>query len=127
MPWWAIAYLVFLALIISISIIKDIIDQRSIRYISAEFISGIIGISFIIACWYSELAGILSWLIIPMLIYSVSWDQYSLQHMKKSNYKDLSEQENDDMHKYSKLFAVLFVTPCYIAGLYLSYQLLQNA
>jgi len=104
MPEWAIAYLVFLALIVLISIIKDVIDQRCLHYISAEFSSGVIGISFIIACW----------------------DQYALQHMKKSNYEDLSKQENEDMLKYSKLFAVLFVVPCYIAGLYLSYQLIQN-
>ena len=126
MPWWAIAYLVFLVLILSISVIKDIIDQRGLYYIFSEFASGIVGISFIIACWHSGLASILSWFVIPMLIGSVSWDLYALRHMKKTNYKDLSEQENEDMHKFSKLFAVLFVSPCYIAGLYLSYQLIQN-
>jgi len=126
MPEWAIAYLVFLALIVLISIIKDVIDQRRLHYISAEFSSGVIGISFIIACWHQGLANTLNWFVIPMFIYSVSWDQYALQHMKKSNYEDLSKQENEDMLKYSKLFAVLFVVPCYIAGLYLSYQLIQN-
>jgi len=126
MPWWVIAYLVFLALIILISIIKDIIDQRRLHYIFAEFASGVSGISLIIACLHQGLASILGWFVIPMLIYSVSWDQYALQHMKKPTYKDLSELENEDMHKYSKLFAVLFVLPCYIAGLYLSYQVIQN-
>lgn len=126
MPWWVIAYLVLLVLIILISIIKDVIDHRGITYIAAEFASGTIGVSFVIACWYSELANTLSWLVIPLLIYSVFWDQYALRYMERTEYKDLSEQENDDMHKYSKLFAILFVLPCYIAGLYLSYQLFQN-
>jgi len=125
MPWWAIAYLVFLAVIVLISIIKDFIDHHAIPYIAAEFISGAISVSFIVAYWYSELANTLSWLVIPLLIYSVSWDQYALHHMKKADYEDLTEQENKDMHKYSKLFAISFVLPSYIAGLYLSYQLFQ--
>jgi len=124
MPWWAIAYLVFLVLIILVSIVKDFIDHRAIPYITAEFISGAISVSFIIAYWYTELANTLSWLVIPLLIYSVGWDQYALRHMKKVAYDDLTEQENSDMHKYSKLFAVVFVLPSYLAGLYLSYQII---
>jgi len=124
MPWWVIAYLVFLGLVILVSIIKDFIDHRAVPYIAAEFISGAISVSFIIAYWYAELADTLSWLIIPLLIYSIGWDQYALRQMKKTEYDDLTEQENKDMHKYSKLFAISFVLPCYLAGLYLSYQLI---
>jgi hypothetical protein len=126
MPWWTIAYLVFLVLVILISIIKDVIDHRPVPYVAAEFISGAIGVSFIVACWYTELATALSWLVIPLLIYSVAWDQYALRHMEKADYGDLTEHENNEMHKYSKLFAIFFVLPCYIAGLYLSYQFFQN-
>ena len=126
MPWWAITYLVILILLILLSIIKDIIDNRGIAYVSAEVVSGAAGASFIIASWYSTLAHMLSWSIIPLLIFSIAWDQYALQHIKKTDYKDLTEKENDDMHYYSKLFAIGFVFPCYLAGLYLIYQLIQN-
>jgi hypothetical protein len=126
MPWWAIAYLVILLLIVIISIIKDIADHRHFTYVFAELASGIVSVSFIFACWYTELANILSWAVIPLLIYTISWDQYALRHMKKAVYRDLTETENKDMHQYSKLFAVLFMLPCYAAGACLSYQLLQH-
>ena len=59
-------------------------------------------------------------------MYSISWDQYALRNLKKSEYTDLTELENKQMHKYSKLFAIFMVLPSYIAGLYLSVQFLQN-
>lgn len=123
MPWWAIAYLFFLVSIVFISIVKDIIDHHSIAYVVAEFASGLISASFIIASWSNELANILSWLVIPLLIYAVAWDQFALKNMKKNDFKDLTLKENKDMHQYSKLLAILFMLPCYIAGLVLNYQL----
>jgi len=126
MPWWAITYLIILLLIIIISIIKDIVDHRHFSYVFAELASGVASVSFILACWNAELTSILSWFVIPLLIYSISWDQYALRHMKKAKYRDLTDLENKHMHQYSKLFAVLFMLPCYTAGVYLTYLLLQN-
>ncbi|MCW9013724.1 MAG: hypothetical protein OQL06_08065 [Gammaproteobacteria bacterium] len=125
MPWWAIAYLVVLTAVIFISIIKDYLDKRSIAYILGEVFSGAIGIVFITAHWKPELAGLLSWMVLPFLVYAIAWDQYALRYIKASNYPDLSEQENRDMDRYSKIFAILFILPCYIAGAILSYKLLS--
>lgn len=124
MPWWTIAYLVILCLVIVISLIKDYRDQRPHSYILGEFISGAIGITLIVGFWKPSLASSLGWLVIPMLIYAMVWDQYALSKMRKSDYPDLSEQENRDMDRYSKIFAIAFVLPCYLAGAVLSYRLL---
>jgi hypothetical protein len=45
--------------------------------------------------------------------------------MKPSNYPDLTEQENRDMDRYSKVFAVIFISPCYVAGGLLSYRIID--
>ena len=123
MPWWTIAYLVILCLGIVISLIKDYRDQRPHSYILGEFISGAIGIVLIVGFWKPSLASSLGWLVIPMLVYAMVWDQYALSRMRKSDYPDLSEQENRDMDRYSKIFAIIFVLPCYLAGAALSYRL----
>lgn len=125
MPWWVITYLVALTLVITISLIKDCRDKRSILYMLAEFASGGTGFVFVYGYFNPEIAGILGWLIIPLLAYTIVWDQFALSKMKKSAYADLSEQENAEMDKYSKLFAFLFISPCYIAGILLSWQLIS--
>ena len=124
MPWWAIAYLIILSVVILISIAKDFVDKRSLVYILGEFSSGAIGFLFIYSYWRDELSQLISWLVIPLLLYAIAWDQYALSKMKKSNYEDLSIEENLDMDRYSKLFAILFILPCYIAGALLSYRLI---
>ena len=126
MPWWAISYLIILLVIILISIIKDVIDHKDVHYIFAEFTSGAIETGLVIACWYTGLAYFLSWLIIPLLLYSIIWDQYALAQMKAEKHNDLTDTENEDMHHYSKLFAFLLVLPAYAAGIYLSYTLIYN-
>ncbi|MDH5765241.1 MAG: hypothetical protein OEZ38_04425 [Gammaproteobacteria bacterium] len=123
MPWWAIVYLVILTTVIVISIIKDRIDQKSIYYQLGELVSGVIGVLFIISYWNLDLIALLSWLSIPLLIYAISWDQYALAHLRKSNYPDLTEEENRDMDKYSRIFAIMFILPCYIAGILIIYKL----
>ncbi len=122
MPWWAILYLIILSIVIIISVIKEFTDKRNMLYIFAEFLSGTIGLIFIIAIWKDNLAAVIGALVLPLLLYSISWDLYALSHMKKSSYEDLSDQENKDMDKYSKLFAILFVTPCYFSGGLLTYK-----
>ena len=122
MPWWAIAYLVILTVVILISVIKDYFDKRSLPYISGEIISGALGFIFIVGYWKDDLANTISWLVIPLLLFAIAWDQYALSKMKKSNYPDLTEQENRDMDRYSKIFAMTFVSPCYLAGALLSYR-----
>jgi len=123
MPWWAILYLVILSIVIIISVIKEFIDKRNLLHIFAEFASGSIGFIFIIAVWKENLATMIGWFVLPLLLFSIIWDQYSLTHMKNSSYEDLSDQENKDMDRYSKLFAILFVLPCYISGGLLAYRL----
>lgn len=125
MPWWVITYLAALTLMITISLIKDYRDNRSILYMLAEFASGAIGFVFVYGYFNPEITDILGWLLIPLLAYTIAWDQFALSKMKKSAYADLSEQENDEMDKYSKLFAFLFISPCYIAGSSLSWQLIS--
>ena len=125
MPWWAMAYLVILAMVIFVSIIKVFYERRSFAYISGEFVSGALGFIFIVGYWKEDLAGLISWLVIPLLIYAIAWDQYALSKMKKSAYPDLTEQENKDMDKYSRLFALIFISPCYLAGGLLSYRLIN--
>ncbi|MCW8910086.1 MAG: hypothetical protein OQK76_05635 [Gammaproteobacteria bacterium] len=123
MPWWAIFYLVILSIVIIISIIKDRIDNKSFLYQSGELLSGLAGILFIYSYWNIELIALASWLSVPLLLYAISWDQYALNHIRKSNYPDLTEDENRDMDRYSKIFAILFILPCYIAGILLIYKL----
>ena len=125
MPWWAIAYLVILTSVIVISIIKDYYERRGFAYITGEFVSGALGFIFIVGYWMEDLAGLISWLVIPLLVYAIAWDQYALSKMKKSAYPDLTEQENKDMDKYSRLFAIIFISPCYLAGGLLSYRLIN--
>ena len=122
MPWWVILYLIILFFVIIISVIKNFIDKRNLPHIFFEFASGTLGFIFIIAIWKEELATMMSWYVIPLLLYTISWDFYSLSHMKKNSYKDLSDQENKDMDLYSKLFAILFVLPCYFSGGLLIYR-----
>lgn len=117
MPWWVILYLIILTTVIIISVIKDRIDNKSFYYQSGELISGVTGLLFIYSYWNIELITGIGWITIPLLLYAISWDQYALRHMRKSNYPDLTEEENRDMDKYSKIFAMLFILPCYIAGL----------
>ena len=123
MPWWAITYLVVLSSVILISLVKDYRDKRNPAYIIGEFVSGAIGFIFIFGYWHPDLVKLLSWLIVPALIYAIVWDQYALRFMKASSYPDLTDQENRDMDRYSKIFAILFILPCYITGALLSYQL----
>jgi hypothetical protein len=125
MPWWAIIYLAALTLMITISLIKDYRDRRGILYILAEFASGAIGFVFVYGYFNPEISITIGWLVIPLLIIAIAWDQFALSKMKKSAYADLSAQENDEMDKYSKLFAFLFISPCYIAGASLSWQLIS--
>lgn len=122
MPWWAIAYLVILTVVVLISVVKDYYDHRSVAYMTGEFISGALGFIFILGYWQQQLASLLSWFVIPLLLYAILWDQYALSKMKQSAYPDLTEQENRDMDRYSKIFAMIFVSPSYIAGGLLAYQ-----
>jgi hypothetical protein len=125
MPWWAVTYLVALTLMIAIALIKDYRDQRSLIYMFAEFASGAIGFVFVYAYFHPEIVTQIGWLTIPLLLYAITWDQFALSKMKKSAYADLSEQENQEMDKYSKLFAFLFVAPAYISGGLISWQLVN--
>lgn len=126
MPWWAITYLVALTLMITIALIKDYRDQRSVTYILAEFASGVIGFVFVYAYFNPSVAAAIGWLVVPSLIFALAWDQYALSKMKKSCYPDLNERENIEMDRYSKLFAFIFISPCYIAGAALSWQLISS-
>ena len=123
MPWWAISYLAVLTIVIIISVIKNQIDNKSIYYQLTELLSGAVGFLFIYSYWNMELITLVSWLVIPMLLFSITWDQYALSHIRKSNYPDLTEEENRDMDQYSRIFAMLFILPCYIAGILLAYKL----
>ena len=125
MPWWTIAYLVILTIVVIISIVKDYYDNRSLAYIFGELVSGALGFVFIISYWKEDLFSMISWFILPLLLYAIAWDQYALSRMKQSNYPDLTEQENRDMDRYSKLFAIIFISPCYLAGGLLSYRLIN--
>jgi hypothetical protein len=122
MPWWAILYLVLLAVTIIISVVKEFIDKRNLLHIFAEFTSGALGFVFVIAIWNEDMHSMIGGLILPLLLYTITWDQFALTNMKKSSYEDLSDQENQDMDRYSKLFAILFVLPCYFAGGLLTYK-----
>jgi len=126
MPWWAIAYLIVLTVVVVISIVKDYFDKRGFSYIIGEVVSGALGFVFILAYWQQNLAAVIGWLAIPLLLYAIAWDQYALSRMKPSSYQDLTEQENRDMDRYSKIFAIVFITPCYIAGGLLIYRLINN-
>ncbi len=126
MPWWAIAYLTILTLVVAISVIKDYFDNRGLGYIFGELVSGTLGFIFIVSHWYQQLALNIGWYVLPLLLYVIAWDQYALSRMKPSAYPDLTEQENRDMDRYSKIFAVLFVSPCYIAGGLLTYHRIVN-
>lgn len=127
MPWWAIAYLVILTMVVVISVIKDYRDQRSNTYMLGELASGALGFLFVLGYWRHELAATFGMLIIPLLLYTITWDQYALSKMKPSAYADLTEQENRDMDRYSKIFAVIFISPTYIAGGLLAYRLLNDS
>ncbi len=124
MPWWAIAYLVILMIVLVISIVKDYIDHRGYAYIFGELTSGALGFIFILSHWQDSLARTISWFVIPLLLFAIIWDQYALSKMKPSDYPDLTEQENRDMDRYSKVFAVIFISPCYIAGALLTYRMM---
>jgi len=123
MPWWAITYLVTLTLMITIALIKDFRDQRNFLYMLAELASGAIGFLFVYAYFHPETVSLVGWLVVPLLIYAITWDQFALSKMKKSAYADLTEQENQEMDLYSRLFAFLFISPCYISGGLISWQL----
>lgn len=125
MPWWAITYLAVLTLMITIALIKDYRDRRNVFYMLAELASGAIGFVFVYGYFNPDMATMIGWLVIPLLIYAFTWDQFALHTMKKSAYADLSEQENEDMDRYGKLFAFLFISPCYISGGLLSWQLVN--
>lgn len=122
MPWWVILYLVLLAAMIGVALIKDYRDKGGFFHMLAEFFSGVIGFVFIYALFHPELGTLIGWLALPLLAYAIIWDQYAMRTMEKSAYADLSEQENADMDSYSKLFAFLFILPCYIAGVIISLQ-----
>lgn len=125
MPWWAIAYLTILTTVVVVSVIKDYFDSRSVRYMLGELVSGTLGFIFIASHWNQPLALAIGWYVIPLLLYAIAWDQYALSTMKPSDYPDLTERENRDMDRYSKIFAVLFVSPCYLAGGLLSYRMIN--
>ena len=125
MPWWAILYLVILSIVIIISVIKEFIDKKNLIHIFFELTSGALGFIFIIAVWNEDLTSFINWLVFPLLLYTIAWDQYALSQMKKSSYEDLSDQENKDMDRYSKLFAILFVLPCYFSGGLLAYRFIS--
>ncbi len=126
MPWWAITYLVALTVMITIALIKDYRDQKNFFYMLAEFASGAIGFIFVYGYFNPETSAMIGWLVIPLLIFALAWDQYALSKMKKSSYVDLSEQENKEMDRYSRLFAFLFISPCYLAGAALSWRLISS-
>ena len=123
MPWWAILYLVILTTVVIISIIKDRIDNKSIYYQLGELASGVAGFLFIYSYWNIELITLIGWFTLPLLLYAISWDQYALAHLRKSNYPDLTEEENRDMDRYSRIFALIFIFPCYIAGTLVIFKL----
>ncbi|MDH5736287.1 MAG: hypothetical protein OEY87_09215 [Gammaproteobacteria bacterium] len=123
MPWWATLYLAILTVVIIISFFKNRIDRKSIFYQCAEIVSGIGCFLFIYCYWHTALIASVQWLTIPLLIYVISWDMYALTHIRKSNYPDLTEEENREMDRYSKVFAMLFILPCYIAGILLIHKL----
>lgn len=123
MPWWAITYLVVLTLMISIALIKDYRDRRSAFYMLGELASGAIGFVFVYGYFHPGITTLVGWLVIPLLAYALIWDQFALRSMKKSAYPDLTEHENDEMDRYGRLFAFLFILPCYISGGLLSWQL----
>lgn len=125
MPWWVITYLAALALMITIAMIKDYKDQRSLLYMLGEFSSGTIGFLFVYAYFNPAIATTIGWLTLPLLAYAITWDQFALRQMKKSAYADLSEKENQEMDRYSKLFAFLFISPCYVAGIFISWRLIN--
>lgn len=126
MPWWAIAYLILLSLVILVSLIKDYRDGRSLSYISGELVSGSIGFALIYLYYHPQLLEPIGLMIIPLLIYAIVWDQFALSKLRKSAYADLTEEENRDMDRYSKLFAFLFILPCYISGLLISWRIIVN-
>jgi|APLow6443716910_1056828.scaffolds.fasta_scaffold35117_2 hypothetical protein len=126
MPWWAIIYLVALTLTITVALIKDYRDKRSALYMLAELVSGTIGFVFIYGYFNPETADLIGWLVIPLLVYAIAWDQYALSKMKKSAYADLSQHENEEMDKFSKLFAFLFIAPCYISGGLICWRLVST-
>jgi hypothetical protein len=126
MPWWVVAYLVILTLIITIELIRNFRDHRGPIYVLAELTSGTIGWLFVYAYFSPSLQALIGWLAIPLLLYIIIWDQYALSQMKKSAYADLSEHENKDMDLYSKLFAFLFISPCYVSGALISWQLINT-
>lgn len=125
MPWWAIIYLVVLGIVVVISIVKDYFDKRGSGYIIGEFVSGVLSFVFVVAYWQGNLASMIGWLVVPLLVYAITWDQYALSKMQRSDYADLTDQENRDMDRYSRIFAVLFIAPCYIAGILLIYRLTE--
>lgn len=126
MPWWVVAYLIMLTLMITIELIKNVRERRSLVYVLAEFSSGILGGTLVYAYFNPSIAAWLGWLVIPLLAYIILWDQYALSQMKKSACADLSGHENDDMDIYSKLFAFLFISPCYLSGVLISWQLINR-
>ncbi|MBI3187751.1 MAG: hypothetical protein HYZ31_07840, partial [Gammaproteobacteria bacterium] len=80
---------------------------------------------FVYGYFNPGITDLIGWLVIPLLLFTIIWDQFALSRMKKSSYADLTENENKDMDKYSKLFAFLFISPCYIAGTLLSWRLIS--
>ena len=125
MPWWAIAYLVILTIVVLISVVKDYLDKKSFAYMVGEFISGALAFIFILGHWQQQLASMMSWMVVPLLLYAIVRDQYALSRMKQSNYPDLTEQENRDMDRYSKIFAMIFISPSYVAGGLLAWRLID--
>lgn len=122
MPWWATTYLVILTLVIAIELIKDYRDRRHVLHILAEAISGAIGFIFVYSYFNREVIAVIGGVVIPLLILTLAWDLFALHTMKKSAYADLSAHENAEMDKYSRLFAFLFILPCYISGALISWQ-----
>jgi hypothetical protein len=127
MPYWAIAYLSLLAVVMMISLIKDYRDGRGLAYISGELFSGMVGFALVIAYYRQPLAEAIGMFVIPLLVYAIAWDQFALTKLKPCAYADLTETENRDMDRYSKLFAFLFILPCYIAGVSISWQVVAQA
>lgn len=125
MPWWVVAYLVLLTLVIMFELLKDFREHRALIYLVGETASGVIGWTLVFVYFTPTLIPQLGWFVLPLLVYSFAWDQYALLQMKKSAYADLSEEENDDMDKYSKFFAFLFIAPCYLSGGLISWQLIN--
>ena len=113
MPWWAIAYLVILTVVILISVIKDYFDKRSLPYISGEIISGALGFIFIVGYWKDDLANTISWLVIPLLLFAIAWDQYALSKMKILKCRSICELDKKDIKRHYEeiefVFIVLFI------------------